>query len=151
MQISNNGSGVHDDGLNDERKVLTVFLLNLIACILCCGAIQGIIALSKKMNAHMILLRKNHKQYKGLLKYREFQKKYFKEKESLDEASDRDSINKEIPVAVVEETNLEAEKEISIIEPASNLNNVESNDVLDIINPNIEISEENLEVDNELS
>ena len=72
-----------DDGLEDDSKVLIVFLLNLIGCILCCATLQGVIMLSKKMNAEMIHLRKNYKQYKGLLKFREFRKAYTEEKEAL--------------------------------------------------------------------
>jgi hypothetical protein len=69
--------------MEDDTKVLTVFVLNVIGCILCCGAIQGVIMISKKMNAELINLRKNYKQYKELIKYREFRKAYTQEKEAL--------------------------------------------------------------------
>ena len=60
-----------------------MFLLNVIGCILCCGVIQGVIILSKRMNAELILLRKNYKQYKGLMKFKELRKAYSKEQEAF--------------------------------------------------------------------
>jgi hypothetical protein len=83
LQLSNDGSGKDDGGMDDDTKVLTIFLLNLIGCILCCGVVQGVIMLSKRMNAELISLRKNYKQYKELARYREFRKAYTQEKEAL--------------------------------------------------------------------
>mmetsp|Transcript_16355 Transcript_16355/g.16300 ORF Transcript_16355/g.16300 Transcript_16355/m.16300 type:complete len:89 (-) Transcript_16355:33-299(-) len=87
MQLSNDGSGEDDDGLEDDTKVLSVFLLNFIFCVICCGMIQGVMVLSKKMNSELNLLRKNYKQYQGYMKFREFRKAY------ADEQRKRESEN----------------------------------------------------------
>jgi len=83
MQISNDGSGDDNDGLDDDTRVIAVFLLNFICCILCCGCIQGIMVLSKNMNSELSQLRKNYKQYHGYLKFREFRKAYAREQQRV--------------------------------------------------------------------
>lgn len=82
MQLSNDGSGDNEDGLDDDTKVLTVFLLNIIACIVCCGFIQLVLMLSKRMNNELSVLRKNYKQYQGFLRFKEFRKAYAKDQEA---------------------------------------------------------------------
>jgi hypothetical protein len=83
LQISNNGSGVDDDGLENDSKLISLILLTIIGSIVSCAGLQGIIILSKRMNSEMIQLRKNYKQYKGLLKFREFRNTYNQEREVL--------------------------------------------------------------------
>ena len=83
MQLSNDESGEDDDGLSDDSKVTLVFLLNVIGCIVCCGAIQGIIVVSKRTNAELIFLRKNYKQYKSLMSLRDMHKNYNETKQVL--------------------------------------------------------------------
>lgn len=87
LQLSNNDSGNDDDGLEDDTKVLTIFLLNVIGCILCCGLIQGVIMLSKRMNAEIIHLRKNYKQYLSYLAINELKKANLHRNEVLGQLS----------------------------------------------------------------
>lgn len=71
LQLSYDESEEEEDGtIDDESKIITVFLLNLIACALCCGFVQGVIIVSKKMNVELITLRKNFKQFESLRTFR---------------------------------------------------------------------------------
>lgn len=83
MQLSNDGSGNDSGGMDDDSKVLTVFLLNVIGCIVACAAIQGIIILSKRMNNELINLRKNYKTYTEFKKFNDLKRNYSIEKETF--------------------------------------------------------------------
>ncbi|CAG9310843.1 unnamed protein product [Blepharisma stoltei] len=85
-QLSNDGSGEDDDGMEDDTKVITVFLLNILACVLCCGFLQLVLMLSKRMNSELSDMRKNYKQYQGFLRFKEFRRAWAKENEG--ESSD---------------------------------------------------------------
>ena len=58
--------------LRSDPQILITLGLSFLISIVCCGIMQLIILLSKKMTAEFILLRKNYKQYQGLLKFKEF-------------------------------------------------------------------------------
>ena len=64
-----------------------VFLLNVIGCIVCCGAIQGVIIVSKRTNAELLLLRKHYKEYKSLMNFKDLRKNYTDTKEILEGTS----------------------------------------------------------------
>lgn len=83
LQLSNDGSGKDNDGMDDDTKVLTVFLLNVIGCIICCLALQAIIILSKKTNAELINLRKNYKNFIEFKKLSDLKRTYSREQHIL--------------------------------------------------------------------
>jgi hypothetical protein len=68
-----------DDSIRDQSQLITILLINLAICLTCCGVLQIVIILSKRMTSELIVLRKNYKQYQGLLKFREFKKAYNQE------------------------------------------------------------------------
>ena len=76
LQLSDNNSGENNSGFDDDSRILMLFLLNIIGCALCCGFIQGVIMLSKKLTAYQILLKKNYKKYNSLLRFKEFRNTY---------------------------------------------------------------------------
>lgn len=76
LQLSIDGSGKDNEDIADDPKVLTVFIFNFFACIVCCGFIQGVLVLSKNMIAKLSILRKNYKQYQGFVKFSEFKRSY---------------------------------------------------------------------------
>lgn len=65
-----------DESIVDNSKILSIFFISLTICLICCGVLQIVIILSKRMTAELIALRKNYKQYQGLLKFREFKRAY---------------------------------------------------------------------------
>lgn len=69
--------------MDDDTKVLTVFLLNVIGCIICCLALQAIIILSKKTNAELINLRKNYKNFIEFKKLSDLKRTYSREQHIL--------------------------------------------------------------------
>lgn len=80
-KMENTGSDVGDVEDDDQDyRIIDIFILSMIGCALCCGLLQGVLMLSKKMNGELISLRKNYKQHQGLLKFREFRRAYEKEK-----------------------------------------------------------------------
>lgn len=83
LQLSNDGSGKDSDGMDDDTKVLTVFLLNVIGCIICCVALQAIIILSKRTNAELISLRKNYKNFIEFRKLSDLKRTYSREQQIL--------------------------------------------------------------------
>jgi hypothetical protein len=46
---------------------------------MCCGLLHTVALCSKKMTTLLNLLRKNHEQYQGLLKFRDFKKAFSRE------------------------------------------------------------------------
>lgn len=69
--------------MEDDTKVLTVFLLNVIGCILCCAALQGVIILSKRTNAELINLRKNYKNFIEFKKLSDLRRTFTRDQEIL--------------------------------------------------------------------
>jgi hypothetical protein len=84
LQISIDESKAGKIGFDDENKIIIIFLLNFLGCLICCGLIQGIIVMSKKLNNYRIRLKKNYRQYKGLLRYREFHQTYIRERDEME-------------------------------------------------------------------
>ena len=69
--------------MEDDTKVITVFLLNVVGCILSCAALQGVIILSKRTNAELINLRKNYKNFIEYKKLSDLKRTYSRDKEIL--------------------------------------------------------------------
>jgi len=84
LQLSNDGSGKDDDGMDDDSKVLTVFLLNVIGCIIACAVVQGVIIVSKRMNHELINLRKNYLTYSKFKEYNDLKKNHSYEKDAFE-------------------------------------------------------------------
>mmetsp|Transcript_14959 Transcript_14959/g.21754 ORF Transcript_14959/g.21754 Transcript_14959/m.21754 type:complete len:123 (-) Transcript_14959:735-1103(-) len=59
-----------EEGLDDKGRLVTVFVLTFLTCVACCGFVQGVIILSKKLNLHLWSLRSNYFQYKSLLRFK---------------------------------------------------------------------------------
>ncbi|CAG9329478.1 unnamed protein product [Blepharisma stoltei] len=73
-----NIDNTEENSKND--KILYTFIFSFVGCVICCGLIQAILILSKRMNGELSSLRRNYKQHQGLLKFREFRYAYEKEK-----------------------------------------------------------------------
>ena len=58
--------------LKPSTQILLTLGISFMISLICCGMMQLIILLSKKMTAELILLRKNYKQHQGLMNFREF-------------------------------------------------------------------------------
>ncbi|CAG9321816.1 unnamed protein product [Blepharisma stoltei] len=82
MQLSNDDSGEDNDGLEDDTKILLVFILNAITCVFCCAFLQFILMLSKRMSNELSELKKNYRQHQGFLRFKEFRKAWAKENEA---------------------------------------------------------------------
>ena len=76
LQLSDDDSGVNDSGFDSDTRMLVIFLLNVVACILCCGFIQAVIYVSKLLNMQLLKLQSNYMRYKSLLKFKEFKATY---------------------------------------------------------------------------
>ena len=60
-----------EDGLNDTTRIALILTLNVIGCLVCCGIIQASLYLSKRMKLELNWLRRNYKEYKSLMKFKE--------------------------------------------------------------------------------
>jgi hypothetical protein len=83
LQLSQDRSGNDSEGMEDQTKIATVFLLNIIGCIVVCLGLQVVIILSKKMNQEMITLRKNYLHYLEFKKFTNLKRSLTREKEAL--------------------------------------------------------------------